>query len=282
MITISALLHLKRFYAITRTCAQTCGPCPFAMERQVRLPNMTRSCTCWPSPIWPAPICASPCRTLLPNLHYSPIPSLTELTASNLPTNHYAAREYQHSSKPSDAVSSKGAQTLWPQVYQDNSIQARHLPRGTHEAPPPGNPQHAFETDQRYNHQASASSATGGIYVTPISRCTALPPDPFDNASLASDRSIDNGSPDVNIIPDENSTKEGNMFCFSTFADKHTGTLYNNLTGSFPFISFDRKVCYRIVYHYETNAILALPIAYLQDTTIIEGYNKQGMLLQVS
>jgi hypothetical protein len=68
---------------------------------------------------------------------------------------------------------------------------------------------------------------------------------------------------------------KGNMFCFSAFADKHTGTLYNNLTGSFPFMSLDRNMCYLIVYHYETNAILAIPIANLEDTTIFEGYKKQ-------
>ncbi len=90
-------------------------------------------------------------------------------------------------------------------------------------------------------------------------------PDPFDNASLASDPSIDAGPPGVNIIADNNSTTKGNMFCFGAFADKHTGTLYNDLTSSFPFMSLYRNMCYLIVYHYETNGILALPIVNLED-----------------
>ncbi len=77
------------------------------------------------------------------------------------------------------------------------------------------------------------------------------------------------GPPCVNIIADNDSTVDGNMFCFGAFADKRTGTLYNNLTNSFPLISLDRNMCYLIV---KTNAILALPIANLEDTTIFDGY----------
>jgi hypothetical protein len=51
-----------------------------------------------------------------------------------------------------------------------------------------------------------------------------------------------------------------NIFCFATFADKHMGILYNDLTGTFPFMSLKRNNCFFIVYHYESNAILVLPI----------------------
>jgi hypothetical protein len=41
----------------------------------------------------------------------------------------------------------------------------------------------------------------------------------------------------------------GNIFCFGAFADKRTGILYNDLTGSFPYTSLEGKVCFLIVYH---------------------------------
>jgi hypothetical protein len=37
--------------------------------------------------------------------------------------------------------------------------------------------------------------------------------------------------------------------------------MYNNLTGLFSYMSFKGNVCFLVVYHYETNAILALPIS---------------------
>jgi hypothetical protein len=101
-------------------------------------------------------------------------------------------------------------------------------------------------------------------------------PNPFNNTSLASNPSIDGRPPSVNIITDDDSPEEGNIFYFGAFAeDKHTGTLYNDLTGLFPFMSLEGNMCYLIIYHYETNAILALPITNLEDTTIFEGYKKQ-------
>ncbi len=63
-----------------------------------------------------------------------------------------------------------------------------------------------------------------------------------------------------------------NMFCCSRFANKITGVVYNNLTGNFPFMSLDRSVCFFVLYHYKTNAILATPIANLDNKSIIEAY----------
>jgi hypothetical protein len=47
---------------------------------------------------------------------------------------------------------------------------------------------------------------------------------------------------------------------------------YNDLTGNFPFTSYDGSVCYLVVHHYESNAILALPISSLDDKTIFDAY----------
>ncbi len=79
-----------------------------------------------------------------------------------------------------------------------------------------------------------------------------------------------------NLIGDEDDDASiANMFCFGAFADKQRGVMYNDLTGNFPFISLDGSACFLIVYHYESNAIFAIPIAGLDGATIFEAYKKK-------
>ncbi len=78
----------------------------------------------------------------------------------------------------------------------------------------------------------------------------------------------------VNIIANNDSSTEGNIFCFGAFADKHTGTVYIDLTGTFPFMFLEWKDCFLVVYHYKTNAISGLPIANMEEDTIILMYKK--------
>jgi hypothetical protein len=80
----------------------------------------------------------------------------------------------------------------------------------------------------------------------------------------------------ANVIKDDASAAESNIFCFSAFAHKQTATLYNDLTGVFPFMSLAGNVCFLIVYHYETNAILAL----LEGNTTFEGCRKKFEFLK--
>ncbi len=70
------------------------------------------------------------------------------------------------------------------------------------------------------------------------------------------------------------------FFCFAAFADKRTGILYNNLTGTFPFVSLEGNVCFLIVYHYKTSAILALPKAGFSDDIIFAAHQQQYNLLK--
>jgi len=51
--------------------------------------------------------------------------------------------------------------------------------------------------------------------------------------------------------------------------------MYNDLTGNFPFMSLDGSVCFLVMYHYEANAIFAIPIVGLDDVTIFEAYEKK-------
>jgi hypothetical protein len=66
-----------------------------------------------------------------------------------------------------------------------------------------------------------------------------------------------------------------NVFIFAAFADKMTGILYPNLTGTFPFMPLEGNVCFLVVYHYESNAILLLPVANFANNTILAAYQEQ-------
>ena len=77
-----------------------------------------------------------------------------------------------------------------------------------------------------------------------------------------------------NIIPHDDDASIANVICFGAFADKNTGVVYNDMTGNFPFVSIDGSVCYFIMYHYESNSILATPINGLTDIIICEAYKK--------
>jgi hypothetical protein len=77
---------------------------------------------------------------------------------------------------------------------------------------------------------------------------------------------------DVNFIPDDKFI--ANVFCFGAFANKINGVVYNYLTGHFPFMSIDGSVCFFVLYHYETNAILVKLIANVDNRSIFEAYKE--------
>ncbi len=53
-------------------------------------------------------------------------------------------------------------------------------------------------------------------------------------APLVNDDTLNNGP---NYIADEDNSTDSNIFCFGAFADKRSGIIYNDLTGSFPYMS---------------------------------------------
>ena len=55
------------------------------------------------------------------------------------------------------------------------------------------------------------------------------------------DTTITPGPVLINNIDDESIA---NVFCFGAFADKNMGVVYNDCTGSFPFMSLDGNVCF--------------------------------------
>ncbi len=76
------------------------------------------------------------------------------------------------------------------------------------------------------------------------------------------------------IMMDEDNITIANIFCFGAFGDKTSGIVYHDLTGLFPFISLDGSVCFFVLYHYESNCILATPISGLDDKTVFKAFKK--------
>jgi hypothetical protein len=90
---------------------------------------------------------------------------------------------------------------------------------------------------------------------------------------------VDNALPEYqhhpsgpHLIADDVDQSIANIFCFGAFADKQCGIVYHDMTGLFPFMSFDGSVCFFVLYHYQSNAILATPTAGLDDKTIFKAY----------
>ena len=82
------------------------------------------------------------------------------------------------------------------------------------------------------------------------------------------------------IGDDEDDKLIANMFCFGAFADRNSGIVYHHLTGSFPFMSYDGSVCFFILYHYESNSILATPITGRDNVSIFQTYKQQFEMLE--
>ncbi len=89
-------------------------------------------------------------------------------------------------------------------------------------------------------------------------------PPPFNGPAYAQQN--------AHVIPNDKSI--ANVVCFGAFADKISGLVYNDLTRNFPFRLIDGNVCFFIMYRYKTNAIMAKPIANLNDKTIFKAYNE--------
>jgi hypothetical protein len=111
-----------------------------------------------------------------------------------------------------------------------------------------------------------------------------MPTNPAHIKVLCTDSLIPNMQPSPtsysNIIDNNDTSSDANIFCFAAFADKCTGILYNNLTRAFHFMSLESKACFLSVYHYKTNAILALPIVGFSNKTILAAYQQQYNLLK--
>jgi hypothetical protein len=84
-----------------------------------------------------------------------------------------------------------------------------------------------------------------------------------------------------NVIVDDGDESIANIFCFGAFVDKTSGIVYHDLTGSFPFMSFDGSVFFFVLYHYESNAIFTTPTTGLNDVSIFNAYKTYFDVLTV-
>jgi hypothetical protein len=55
--------------------------------------------------------------------------------------------------------------------------------------------------------------------------------------------------PGPNLIAGNKDQSIANIFCFGAFANKQSGIVYHDNTGSFPFMSFDGSVCFFVLFH---------------------------------
>jgi hypothetical protein len=76
------------------------------------------------------------------------------------------------------------------------------------------------------------------------------------------------------IIDNNGDNSVANIFAFGAFADKNSNIVYHNLTGSFPFVLLEGSVCFFVLYHYESNGIIADPIKGLDSKTLFKAYKK--------
>jgi hypothetical protein len=65
------------------------------------------------------------------------------------------------------------------------------------------------------------------------------------------------------------------FFCFGAFRDKHSGVVYNNFIGAFPFMLLDGCVCFFVLCHYKSDAILVILISGMDNLSIFKAYKKQ-------
>jgi hypothetical protein len=96
----------------------------------------------------------------------------------------------------------------------------------------------------------------------------------LDESNADNDDDVSDANLRFNIIDDVDDHSIANVFCFGAFANKITGVIYNDCTGEFPYTSLDGNVCFFVMYHYETNAIIATPIPGLDSANILAAYKK--------
>ena len=64
--------------------------------------------------------------------------------------------------------------------------------------------------------------------------------------------------------------KHNHIFTYVAKVDKKDGTIYISNTGNLPIRSIDGKFSILFLYYCTTNAILATPIKYTKDKTMID------------
>jgi hypothetical protein len=113
----------------------------------------------------------------------------------------------------------------------------------------------------------------------PIPIPDAIMPGLIEPPEYSNDKASD-VNPPYNVINNIDDHSIANVFCFGAFADKISGVVHNNCTSKFPFMSLDGNVCFFVMYHYQTNVILATPSPGLDSGSILKAYKKNFKFLE--
>ncbi len=82
------------------------------------------------------------------------------------------------------------------------------------------------------------------------------------------------------MLPAHKACADQDMFCFATLTDATTGTMYTDLTGTFPVRSFKNMMYIFVAYIYDLNAIIVRPMALRTDTSFIAAFTKVFAILR--
>ena len=63
-----------------------------------------------------------------------------------------------------------------------------------------------------------------------------------------------------------------NVFCCAALGDAVSGSVYTDMTGSFPVMSLDGMQYSFVAYDYDTSTIFAVPLSGLKDEAIIKAF----------
>jgi hypothetical protein len=69
------------------------------------------------------------------------------------------------------------------------------------------------------------------------------------------------------------------MCCFAALADATTGTMYTDLTSTFPVRSFKNMIYIFVAYIYDLSAIIVCPMAPCTDASFIPAFTKVFAIL---
>ncbi len=104
-------------------------------------------------------------------------------------------------------------------------------------------------------------------------------------SNTASTRKIQNDKVSVQaevdqMMPQQEACSMQDMFCFAALANANTGTMYTDLTGSFPVRSFKNMQYIFVAYVYDLNAIIVRAMPTCTNSAMITAFKEVITVLQ--
>jgi hypothetical protein len=76
------------------------------------------------------------------------------------------------------------------------------------------------------------------------------------------------------MMPQQEACSMQDVFCFAALADANTGTIYTDLTSSFPVRSFKNMQYFFVAYVYDLNAIIIRAMPTCTDAAMITAFKE--------